>query len=130
MPSFQISKIFVIGGTGAQGLPIVRGCYIRPVFPTTPLNTTDFYGRGLELVKDRRYQVRVMTRDPDGRRARDLAVLPGVELFRGTFANEDDLTKGFTGCDGAVSISYLTLCFSVKRIFSANSVAGLMLSQK
>jgi hypothetical protein len=25
-----------------------------------------------------------------------------VELFEGTFANENDLTKAFQGCDGAV----------------------------
>ena len=68
------------------------------------MNNTDCNGCYLELVKDRRYQVRVMTRDPTSRRARDLGALPGVELFRGTFASEDDLTRGFKGCDGAVSI--------------------------
>lgn len=44
-----------------------------------------------------------MTRDPNSRRAKELAGLPGVELFKGTFASEDDLTGGFKGCDGAVS---------------------------
>ncbi|KAJ5226269.1 NmrA-like family protein [Penicillium chermesinum] len=78
MSSFQVSKIFMIGGTGAQGLPIVR-----------------------ELVKDRRYDVRILTRNPNSRRAKELAELPGVELLQGTFASEDDLTSGFTGCDGA-----------------------------
>ena len=57
----------------------------------------------LELVKDGKYQVRMMTRDLNSRRAKELAALPGVELFKGTFASEDDLTNGFTGCDGAVS---------------------------
>ncbi|KAJ5620596.1 NmrA-like family protein [Penicillium lagena] len=78
MASFKVSKIFVIGGTGAQGIPVVQ-----------------------ELVRDGRYQVRVMTRDPTSRRAKELAAFPGVELFKGTFASEEDLTKGFTGCDGA-----------------------------
>lgn len=45
-----------------------------------------------------------MTRDPENRRARELAALPGVELFKGTFANEVDLTNGFKDCDGAVSL--------------------------
>ncbi len=47
-----------------------------------------------------------MTRDPDSRRAKDLAALPGVELFKGSFANEEDLINGFDGCDGAVSSTY------------------------
>lgn len=113
MSSFQVSKILVIGGTGAQGLPIVRGLYIHPL-SFMFLNSTDCHGCYLELVKDRRYHVRVMTRDPNSRRAKDLAELPGVELLKGTFASEDDLTSGFTGCDGAVSTSHLTLCDTVE----------------
>lgn len=62
----------------------------------------------LELVKDHKYKVRILTRDPNSRRAKELATLPGVELLQGTFASESDLTKAFTGCDGAVSLS-LTL---------------------
>jgi hypothetical protein len=65
---------------------------------------------GSELVKDQKYQVRIMTRDPKSRRAKELATLPGVELFQGTFAREDDLTKGFTGCDGAVGLPLLSCC--------------------
>ncbi|KAH8817452.1 hypothetical protein F5884DRAFT_694794 [Xylogone sp. PMI_703] len=78
MSAFQAAKILVVGRTGAQGIPIVQ-----------------------ELVRDEKYKVRIMTRDPTSRRAKELASLPGVELFQGTFASEDDLTKGFTGCDGA-----------------------------
>jgi len=43
-----------------------------------------------------------MTRNKNSRRATELAALPGVELFEGTFANDNDLTKAFQGCDGAV----------------------------
>lgn len=57
-------------------------------------------------MKDEKYTVRVMTRDPEGRRAKELAALPGVELFKGSFANETDLTNGFEGCDGAVSLQH------------------------
>ncbi|RQM05801.1 hypothetical protein DH86_00002116 [Scytalidium sp. 3C] len=42
-----------------------------------------------------------MTRNTAGRRAKELAELPGVELFEGSFANEDDLKNGFKDCDGA-----------------------------
>lgn len=55
-----------------------------------------------------------MTRDRNSRRAKELAALPGVELFQGTFASEDDLTKGFTGCDGAVSLSLFSLLLFYK----------------
>lgn len=41
MSSHATSNIFVIGGTGAQGMPIVRS-----------------------LVADKKYSVRVLTRDP------------------------------------------------------------------
>ncbi|KAM0453974.1 hypothetical protein ACHAO4_004722 [Trichoderma viride] len=78
MSRYQAKKIFIIGGTGAQGVPIIQ-----------------------ELVKDEKYTVRVMTRDPENRRAKELAALPGVELFKGSFANEVDLMNGFKGCDGA-----------------------------
>jgi hypothetical protein len=72
------SHIFVVGGTGAQGIPVIRG-----------------------LVKDKRYKCRVLTRDAKSRRARDLAALGNVELVEGTFASETDLRNGFRGCDGA-----------------------------
>lgn len=52
-----------------------------------------------------------MTRDPESRRATYLAALPGVELFKGSFANEVDLTNGFKGCDGAVSSRLFILIF-------------------
>ena len=77
-PQYQTSKIFVIGGTGAQGMPVVRG-----------------------LVRDKKYTCRVLTRDPASARARELQNLGNVELMQGTFASETDLRAGFRGCDGA-----------------------------
>ncbi|KAK7894876.1 hypothetical protein LTR67_005615 [Exophiala xenobiotica] len=76
--SHQTSHIFVVGGTGAQGIPVIRG-----------------------LVKDKKYQCRVLTRDANSARAKDLLALGNVELLEGTFASEADLRKGFRGCDGA-----------------------------
>jgi uncharacterized protein YbjT (DUF2867 family) len=78
MSSHVTSKIFVIGGTGAQGIPIVRA-----------------------LVADGRYSVRMLTRDPVSRRAKSLAALGNVSVVEGSFADEAVLREGFRGCDGA-----------------------------
>lgn len=72
------SYIFVVGGTGAQGIPVVRG-----------------------LVQDKKYKCRVLTRDVNSTRAQELLALGNVELVEGSFASEADLRKGFRGCDGA-----------------------------
>ncbi|KAF2170785.1 hypothetical protein M409DRAFT_63848 [Zasmidium cellare ATCC 36951] len=71
-------KVFVVGGTGAQGIPVIQG-----------------------LVSDGAYTTRVLTRDLNSSRARSLLDLGNVELVQGTFANEDDLRKGFRGCEYA-----------------------------
>ncbi|KAB5545824.1 hypothetical protein GE09DRAFT_1003406, partial [Coniochaeta sp. 2T2.1] len=78
MVSQHTSKIFVIGGTGAQGKPVIKG-----------------------LVDDGKYQVRVLTRYPSSVRAQDLVALGNVELFQGSLASESTLRAGFQGCDGA-----------------------------
>jgi uncharacterized protein YbjT (DUF2867 family) len=68
-------SIFIIGGTGAQGIPIVES-----------------------LVKDDAYTVRILTRDQTSRRAKELASLgPGISFLEGSFANEETLRSGFTG---------------------------------
>lgn len=73
-----VSKVFVIGGTGAQGIPVVRG-----------------------LVADGRYAVKVLTRDVKSNRANQLlAMSPKVEVIQGTFTSEADLRSGMEGCDG------------------------------
>ncbi|KAK1753827.1 hypothetical protein QBC47DRAFT_430849 [Echria macrotheca] len=73
--------IFIIGGTGAQGLPIIRSLVQDP----SP------------------YTVRILTRDPSSRRAQSLAALSPqkVHLQKGTFTSEADLRAGFTGAWGA-----------------------------
>lgn len=72
------SKIFVIGGTGAQGLPVIRA-----------------------LVEDKKYSVRVLTRDSSSHRANTLIALGNVSIVEGTFADETILRQGFRDCDGA-----------------------------
>lgn len=78
MTSYKTSKIFVIGGTGAQGIPVVRG-----------------------LVKDRKYSCRVLTRSVDNPRAKLLQSFGNVEFIEGTFADEEIIRAGLRGCDGA-----------------------------
>ena len=78
MAAQQISKIFVVGGTGAQGIPVISS-----------------------LVRDKKYQVRVLTRSQNSARATYLASLGNVEFMEGTFACESDLRQGYQGCDGA-----------------------------
>ncbi|MCG2626275.1 NmrA family NAD(P)-binding protein [Bradyrhizobium sp. WYCCWR 13023] len=78
MSSHNTSKIFVVGGTGAQGMPIIRA-----------------------LVADRKNSARVLTRDPFSRRAKSLATLDNVSMLEGSFADEVTLREGFRGCDGA-----------------------------
>lgn len=74
----QAPLVFIVGGTGAQGIPVIRG-----------------------LVKDGAYRVRALTRDPESKRAKLLLALGNVELVTGTFASEQDLRAGFHGADYA-----------------------------
>ncbi|KAF4160318.1 hypothetical protein CNMCM6069_008668 [Aspergillus lentulus] len=78
MASQEIVKIFVVGGTGAQGISVISG-----------------------LVRDKKYQVRVLTRNSTSSRARQLESLGSVEFIEGSFASESDLRRGYCGCDGA-----------------------------
>jgi hypothetical protein len=78
MSSHKTSKIFVIGGTGAQGIPVIQA-----------------------LVADKKYSVRVLSRDPASPRAKELLALGNVSILEGTFADEAALREGFRGCDGA-----------------------------
>ncbi|MDH7640417.1 NmrA family NAD(P)-binding protein [Sphingomonas oryzagri] len=73
----DISRIFVIGGTGAQGLPVVKG-----------------------LVSDGRYAVLALTRDSCSPRASQLAAMGNVSFLEGTFADEAMLREGMRACEG------------------------------
>jgi hypothetical protein len=74
----HVSKIFVVGGTGAQGMPIIRS-----------------------LVVDKKYSVLFLTRDANSSRAQELLSLGNVSALEGTFADEATLREGFRKCDGA-----------------------------
>lgn len=74
--------IVVIGGTGAQGAPIVEAL-------ANPSESGPAY------------RVRVLTRDPTSPQAKALAAHPNVELLKGTATNEEDLDQLFEGAYGA-----------------------------
>jgi hypothetical protein len=76
--NIQVSKIFVVGGTGAQGMPIIKS-----------------------LVSDKKYSVLFLTRDANSSRAQELLSLGNVSALEGTFADEATLREGFRKCDGA-----------------------------
>lgn len=73
-----MKTIVIIGGTGAQGRPVVK-----------------------ELSKDGTYQVVVLTRNTSSRTATDLAALPNVKLIQGSYTNEEDLHSVFKNVYGA-----------------------------
>lgn len=78
MLSHKVSRVFVIGATGAQGIPVVQG-----------------------LVKDGRYSVLALSRNAQSARAKSLVGLGNVSILEGTFADEEVLRQGFRACDGA-----------------------------
>ncbi|KAH7320760.1 hypothetical protein B0I35DRAFT_450469 [Stachybotrys elegans] len=70
--------ILVIGGTGAQGNPVVKA-----------------------LAESGRYSVRVLTRNVASEKAKALAELPNVTLLQGSQDSQKDLHAAFTGVYGA-----------------------------
>ena len=64
--SSQKKLILIIGATGTQGIAVINAL-LAPTTDGTPSS----------------YAVRALTRDPDSRRAKELAK-KGVELFKGT----------------------------------------------
>lgn len=77
----QTPLVSIIGGTGAQGMPVVKS-----------------------LVQDGAYRVRLLTRNTESRRAQELkAVRPlHVQFETGTFYSETDIRAAFRGADLAV----------------------------
>ncbi|EXA32360.1 hypothetical protein FOVG_16406 [Fusarium oxysporum f. sp. pisi HDV247] len=74
-----VSTILAIGGTGAQGIPVVRGLV--------------FYGR---------YAVKVLARGTQSPHAQELvSVSPKVQILEGTFTSEVDLINGLQGSQGS-----------------------------
>ncbi|KAH8891523.1 NAD(P)-binding protein [Thozetella sp. PMI_491] len=74
----DLREILVIGGTGAQGIPVVKA-----------------------LSESGRFSVRVLTRNVTSSRAQSLAALPNVTLIQGMQDNQKDLHAAFHGVYGA-----------------------------
>ncbi|KAJ6505964.1 NAD-P-binding protein [Mycena vulgaris] len=75
--------ILVIGGTGAQGIAVINAL-LAPADDGSPSP----------------YRVRVLTRDPASKRAKEL-VAQGVECVKGSFDNLASVTAAFAGTYGA-----------------------------
>jgi hypothetical protein len=91
----NLKEILVIGGTGAQGIPIVEGKHPNRCVLSRSLTMS------VALSKSNRYIARVMTRDPSSSRSQELAALPNVKLIQGSQTNQDDLHAAFRGVYGA-----------------------------
>ncbi|KAJ3547599.1 hypothetical protein NM208_g1442 [Fusarium decemcellulare] len=74
----HLKEILVIGGTGAQGTPVVEA-----------------------LAKSNRYRVRLLTRNVESARSQMLSSLPNVTLLQGRQDDQEDLHKAFRGVYGA-----------------------------
>ncbi|OQV05007.1 hypothetical protein CLAIMM_09811 [Cladophialophora immunda] len=74
--SNQSGTILIVGGTGAQGIPVVKA-----------------------MVADQKYSARVITRDATSSEAHELSQLPGVTIQQGNSYYEPDLRKAFEGVD-------------------------------
>ncbi|KAI0468810.1 hypothetical protein F4859DRAFT_488905 [Xylaria cf. heliscus] len=70
--------VAIIGGTGAQGVPVIR-----------------------DLLKSGDYAVRVLTRDTNSARFKELKSYGPIESVVGTFASEESLRATFRGAWGA-----------------------------
>ncbi|KAM3066265.1 hypothetical protein ACMFMG_003224 [Clarireedia jacksonii] len=71
-------EILVIGGTGAQGIPVVKA-----------------------ISSSTSFSARVLTRNPASARAKELAALPNVTLIQGSQDSQADLHASFHGVYGA-----------------------------
>ncbi|RDW69534.1 hypothetical protein BP6252_08554 [Coleophoma cylindrospora] len=68
--------VLAIGGTGAQGVPVVKA-----------------------LTADAKYNVHVLTRTANSSAAQELAALPGVTIIEGNPYDEETLARVFQGID-------------------------------
>jgi uncharacterized protein YbjT (DUF2867 family) len=87
MSVLSLKNIVVFGGTGAQGIPVVQA-----------------------LTKDGKFNVRIQTRDPGHRRAKELEQLPNVTLITGHVESDEYLREAMKGMDG---VFYLANGFSM-----------------
>ncbi|KAK5725765.1 hypothetical protein LTR15_003955 [Elasticomyces elasticus] len=99
----ELLIILTIGGTGAQGLPVVKGLF----YALAQDHVVNSYQA---LSETQRYAVRVLTRSAQSARAQELAGLLNVSLIEGSQDQQKDLHAAFTGVYGAwVNLDGFTL---------------------
>lgn len=91
-----MTKVLVIGGAGAQGLPIVKGKTV-----TFAMIFEEYLIDASIALSENGLSVRVLTRDKDSDNAKQLSALPNLELHIGSSIEEDDLRSAFNGVDYA-----------------------------
>lgn len=80
--------VLFIGGTGAQGVPVVKGVCTSVI---SQARLTHLQA----LATDSRYNIRVLTRSASSKEAKDLASLSGVSIFEGNSYDETTLRQAF-----------------------------------
>ena len=93
----NLKLILVIGGTGAQGIPVVKG-KLRMRCSSGTCGSANI---STALSESNRYAVRVLTRNANSSRAQALAALPHVTLIEGHQDQLKDLHAAFEGVYGA-----------------------------
>lgn len=91
--------VLIIGGTGAQGTPVVKG--IPLPIPSRNIKLTN----SSELSKSNNYFIKVLTHSPSSASALNLSSLPNVTLISGDVYNEKDLQSAFKN----ISIAFVNL---------------------
>src|SRR5271167_1539637 len=82
--------VLVVGGTEAQGIPVVKSMTFH--FPHQNLNANLYL---IALISNQKYTVRVLTRDNESLNAKEPASLPNVTIMHGPSYNEASLYKAF-----------------------------------
>jgi hypothetical protein len=93
--SSKKQTVLAIGGTGAQGVPVVKGR--SPSSPSQYLQTST--NSPVALSEVFKYNIHVLTRTATSPAAKKLATLPSVTIVEGDAYNEETLHSAFKGID-------------------------------